>query len=289
MSIPRVTVILPTYNWATVLPFSIGSVLDQTFTDFELLVIGDACTDESERVVESVDDARVRWINLAVGARHQAGPNNEGLRQARGEIVAYIGHDDLWLPRHLELLIGAIRDEHLFSHGHFVYVEPDLPPAISPYSDWTYFRGAWIAPTSVAHQRDVARAIGGWRLPRVTGSLDPEADLWARIYDVGGPPALVPLVTAVKFPAANRPDVYRKRPNHEQATWLQRIRDADDPEAALRAAYDDIVTPRVRPAPGLAARMVRKVRRSLPGILGAPLGTAEYRYRKTRKAKGLDH
>jgi len=42
---PRVTVIMATYNWATVLPYSIGSVLDQTFTDFELLVIGDGCTD----------------------------------------------------------------------------------------------------------------------------------------------------------------------------------------------------------------------------------------------------
>src|ERR1041384_1641145 len=48
---PRVTVIIPPYNWSTVLPYSIGSVLDQTFTDFELLVIGDGCTDDSEAVV----------------------------------------------------------------------------------------------------------------------------------------------------------------------------------------------------------------------------------------------
>ena len=61
---PRVTVVIPTFNWSTVLPYSIGSVLRQTFADFELLVIGDGCTDDSEAVVRAVGDARVRWLNL---------------------------------------------------------------------------------------------------------------------------------------------------------------------------------------------------------------------------------
>src|ERR1700679_2302736 len=98
---PRVTVIIPTFNYAPVLPYSIGSVLRQTFTDFELLVIGDHCTDESESVVTAIADPRVRWINLPVGIKHQSGPNNEGIRQARGQLIAYLGHDDLWLPWHL--------------------------------------------------------------------------------------------------------------------------------------------------------------------------------------------
>jgi len=72
---PRVTVIMATYNWSTVLPYSIGSVLDQTFTDWELLVVGDGCTDDSGRVVAAVGDARVRWIDLRPGTHHQYGPN----------------------------------------------------------------------------------------------------------------------------------------------------------------------------------------------------------------------
>src|SRR5436190_13138901 len=56
---PLVTVVIPTYNWATVLPYSIGSALEQTMGDFELLVIGDGCTDESAEVVRAIDDARV--------------------------------------------------------------------------------------------------------------------------------------------------------------------------------------------------------------------------------------
>ncbi len=285
---PRVTVILPTYNWATVLPFSIGSVLDQTFGDFELLVVGDHCTDESEAVVGAVRDERVRWINLAEGVGHQAGPNNEGLRQARGEIVAYLGHDDLWLPRHLELLLAALDGEHVFAHGHLVFVMPDEAPTIRPSAESSYTRGAWIPPTSVVHRRDAALGVGGWRLPRATGSLDPEADLWARIAERHGPPALEALVTSVKLPAAHRRDVYRDRPHSEQATWLQRIRDTEDPERAFRAAYDDMPMPPSRPVPGLPTRVVRKLRRRFPGILGAPPGTAEHRYLRTRRFKGLD-
>ena len=91
MNDPSVTIIVPTFNWSSVLPFSVGSALRQTFTDFELLVIGDGCTDDSAAVVGALGDERVRWINLATHVGHQSGPNNEGLRQARGGCVAYSG------------------------------------------------------------------------------------------------------------------------------------------------------------------------------------------------------
>src|SRR3954451_5872363 len=99
---PRVTVIIPTYNWSSVLPYSIGSVLRQSFRDFELLVVGDGCTDDSEKVVSAIDDPRVRWINLPENTRHQSGPNNEALRQGEGEIIAHLRHRDLSLPHLLQ-------------------------------------------------------------------------------------------------------------------------------------------------------------------------------------------
>src|SRR5688572_29309589 len=99
---PRITVIIATYNWSTVLPYSIGSVLGQSLTDFELLVIGDGCTDDSEQVVSGIGDPRVQWINIPRHG-HQSGPNNEGIRRARSGYIAYLGHDDLWLPHHFEV------------------------------------------------------------------------------------------------------------------------------------------------------------------------------------------
>ena len=114
---PSVTVIIPTCNWSSVLPYSIGSVLRQTFTDFEVLVFGDGCTDESGAVVRGVGDPRVKWINLPTNTGHQSEPNNEGLRKARGQYIAYLDHDDPWLPHHLSCLISALDEGADLAYG----------------------------------------------------------------------------------------------------------------------------------------------------------------------------
>jgi glycosyltransferase involved in cell wall biosynthesis len=222
---PRVTVIIPTYNWSAVLPYSIGSVLRQTFTDFELLVIGDGCTDDSERVVAAIDDPRVRWINLPENTRHQSGPNNEGLRQARGEIIAYLGHDDLWLPHHLAAHVDALDR----SGSELAYSLCMLIPADGS-SLWPSIprprQGMFSPPSAMTHRRGVTEALGGWRDYR---SLDearewsPDVELWRRAQAAGRAFMFVPRLSAIKFPAGWRRDVYRERPSHEQARWSARI------------------------------------------------------------------
>lgn len=233
---PRVTVITATYNWATVLPYSIGSVLDQTFRDFELLVIGDGCSDESEAVVARVGDPRVRWYNLPSNTGHQSGPNNEGIRRAQGDVIAYLGHDDLWLPQHLELLVHALDQGSRLVHATTLLVKPDSPPILRPRQGWVYRPGVWLAPTTAIHDRALIDAVGGWRRPSETGLLEPEAELWQRVAQHCGPPRWVPHLTSIKLPSALRRDVYKIRPSHEQAYWLQRIRSARAPEEALQAA-----------------------------------------------------
>jgi len=217
---------MATYNWSTVLPYSIGSVLDQTFTDWELLVVGDGCTDDSGRVVAAVGDARVRWIDLQPGTHHQYGPNNEGLRQAAGAIVAYLGHDDLWLPGHLERAVAAIDAGADLTYAIGLPVDTAggcLAPLIET-------QAGWIAPSCVVHRKAVTEAVGGWRDFRQL-TVTPEQDLWLRIRRAGYRMTLVPRLGVVKFPASERPDVYRERPCHEQAAWLDRIRAEPDFEA----------------------------------------------------------
>jgi glycosyltransferase involved in cell wall biosynthesis len=221
---PRVTVIIPTYNWSTVLPYSIASVLDQTFRDFELLVVGDGCTDDSEQVVRAIDDPRVRWINLQSRAGQQYGPNNEGLRQARGELIAYLGHDDLWLPDHLDIAVKGIDGGADLTHSLVLYVDSD--DNRRPYVP---ARPMWIPPTSVVHRRAMSESIGGWRDFREM-TLSPDEDLWTRAAAAGYRFRFLRRLTGVKFPAADRRNVYRERPSHQQEAWLARIRSEPDLE-----------------------------------------------------------
>ena len=105
---PLVSVITATYNWSSVLRYAIESVLWQTLQNFEMLIIGDGCTDDSSGVVASFQDRRLRWHNLPVNSGHQSEPNNAGLAMACGKYVAYLGHDDLWYPTHLASLVDEL-------------------------------------------------------------------------------------------------------------------------------------------------------------------------------------
>jgi glycosyltransferase involved in cell wall biosynthesis len=229
---PRVTAILATYNWSSVLPYSIGSALQQTFADFELLVVGDGCTDDSEEVVRRIPDPRVRWINLAENTGHQSGPNNEGLRQARGEVIAYLGHDDLWLPHHLSSIVNAFDETKCdLAYGLLANIGPNdsfIWPAV-PQERF----GSFSSPCCMAHRRRVTETIGGWRHYRELGTIPPDVELWRRAQRAGCTFTFVPRLTALKFPAGWRRDVYRIRPCHEQAAWLQRIETERDLEQRL--------------------------------------------------------
>ena len=101
---PLYSVVLATYNRGRHIIPTIASVLRQTLADYELLVIGDGCTDDTEATVRSFGDERVIWRNLPQRSGSQSAPNNAGGALARGRYIAYLGHDDLWAPDHLESL-----------------------------------------------------------------------------------------------------------------------------------------------------------------------------------------
>jgi GT2 family glycosyltransferase len=229
MPSPRVTVIVATYNWSTVLPYAIASVLDQTMRDFELLVVGDGCTDDSEQVVAGIRDPRVRWINLPANTGHQFGPNNRGLEEAKGEFIAYLGHDDLWLPHHLQCAVDALElTGAAITYSLVIRIQPDceIGRLAMPMPD----HGLVGPPSCTVYRRSVTEKIGGWGDYRKL-DLTPEIDLLRRAQAAGFQLTQVPRLTVVKFPAAKRKDVYRERPFHEQAAWLERIRAEPDFEA----------------------------------------------------------
>lgn len=96
-----VSVIVPTWNRARELPRAIRSALTQTLPPLEVLVCDDGSTDGSREVVHALDDARVRWIPGPRGGR-PAVPRNRGIRESRGQWLAFLDSDDQWSPEKIE-------------------------------------------------------------------------------------------------------------------------------------------------------------------------------------------
>jgi len=103
---PKVSVIIPTYNRADMVGDAIQSVLDQTYADWELIVVDDGSEDNTRDVVASYNDSRVRYIyqdNMKL-----PGARNTGIRASTGEYVAFLDSDDLFLPEKLQLQIAVM-------------------------------------------------------------------------------------------------------------------------------------------------------------------------------------
>lgn len=98
---PCVSVIMPVYNVQAYVAEAIQSVLDQTFIDFELIIVDDGGTDDSIAICKSFDDSRIRIVHQE--NRGLAGARNSGIAEARGRFIALIDSDDRWLPEKLSL------------------------------------------------------------------------------------------------------------------------------------------------------------------------------------------
>jgi glycosyltransferase involved in cell wall biosynthesis len=105
---PKVSVIIPTYNAMTYLSETVESVLRQTYPDFELLIIDDGSSDQTVQWISQLVDSRVRLIpqtNQGVAVAR-----NTGIAKAQGEYVAFLDHDDLWEPTKLEKQVRYLED-----------------------------------------------------------------------------------------------------------------------------------------------------------------------------------
>ena len=104
---PKVSVIIPTYNRASLLQEAIDSVLNQTYTNWEVIIVDDASEDNTEKVVKAISDSRVHYIRHSQN-KGGADARNTGIDNSQGDYVAFLDSDDIWEPTKLETQLDQI-------------------------------------------------------------------------------------------------------------------------------------------------------------------------------------
>jgi len=190
---PRVSVIIPTYNRAHLIDRAIQSVLAQTYQDFEVIVVDDGSTDNTEEVVLSFGSEKMLYIrhdkNRGVGAAR-----NTGIRVARGEYIAFQDSDDEWYPNRLDEISGIMEDrkdiDFIFSYGK-VIKNGDIIGDVgrAPWANdlskeelvVRLFSGNFIALQAVVVKKEKILEVGGFdeRLPSAE-----DYELWLRLLPI---------------------------------------------------------------------------------------------------------
>lgn len=193
---PKVSIIIPSYNCESYIAQTIDSVLSQTFKDFELIVIDDGSTDKTQEIAASYGN-RVRLITQANAGRCVA--RNRGIREAKGELICLMDHDDYWFPEKLARQVDEFRahPEVGAVYSTFIVWDPDqdgrfaepssfdrsrFPDVVNPdFSGWIYHQfllDCWMLTSAAMFRAEVFKRCGVFdeQLP-----FSEDWDLWFRI------------------------------------------------------------------------------------------------------------
>lgn len=123
----KVSVVIPTYNSAKYIVSTVESVLNQTYPDFEVIVVDDGSTDETQQLLQPYRD-RISYIFQE--NKKYSGARNTGLRAATGEYIAFLDSDDLWLPTKLEEQVAVFsgHPDVVLVHCAAAYIDPQGQP-----------------------------------------------------------------------------------------------------------------------------------------------------------------
>jgi hypothetical protein len=195
MTSARLSVVIPAYNAAGTIRSAVASILNQTMPVLETIVVDDGSADATVEVVAGIADPRVRLVSRPNGGPSAA--RNAGIAAARGDWVAFLDSDDLWLPGYVERATAALSaapnpgfaytDAYVFDSGRGqVKVGSASDALVPPPPDRASFLTALIRRnfvfTSAAVPAAVLAAVGGYD---ESLRLSEEYDLWLRILVAG--------------------------------------------------------------------------------------------------------
>ena len=191
MNTPLVSAVIPTRNRSDRLRTALQSVLDQTFTDIEIIVVDDASSDDTEKTLESLaQKTGLRYLRNEIrqGASRS---RNIAIQEARGEFIAGLDDDDTWHPQRVEKLLDAFNDgvSAVCAYDLMVYKKREViwkkKPRIT-HQDLLYYNRVG---NQVLTKRDYLLDVGGFdeSLPSAQ-----DYDLWIRMTEEYGPVVTVP-------------------------------------------------------------------------------------------------
>jgi glycosyltransferase involved in cell wall biosynthesis len=184
---PAVSILMPTFNRLEFVPPAVESVLAQSFTDWELIIADDGSDSETKGYLQSLRHPRVRVLWMAHTGR-PAVMLNAALRVARGEFIAFLDSDDVWLPRKLELQVASLRrrPDRRWSCTAFALIDAAGRPLAGARAGWPavsgkvrdrLFTDAVIAMPSVIAARSLFEQVGTFDEDLV---MNQDGDLWLR-------------------------------------------------------------------------------------------------------------
>ena len=241
MPAPSVSIVVATYNSSHLLRYALESIRRQDFADWEAIVVGDHCTDDSAEVVKALDDDRFRFVNLERNSGQQATPNNVGVRLAQGEFLAFLNHDDLYLPNHLSVNLERMRNE---TADLFCCPFAEIPPEqidsiperrirarVGGYAKkGRYNPNHFHIASSWFMRRALSDRVGPWRVEAET-FVTPSQDWLFRAWRAGAAIRCPRRITMIAIPCGLRKDSYRRRESPEHDFIFREVIET----AALRA------------------------------------------------------
>lgn len=165
---PRVSIVIPAYNQAAYLGEAIQSALNQTYRDYEIIVVNDGSTDTTSEIASRYKD---QIVYICQENRGLSGARNTAIRNARGEFIALLDADDVWLPEFLEKAVPLFSSypqaamvysgyRYIDSQGNEIGVPTRkvVPPDLATQIFLKY--GNWLVPSAVVFRRDFAIEVG---------------------------------------------------------------------------------------------------------------------------------
>lgn len=173
MKSPVFSIIVTTYNRKELLPKAIGSALNQTFPNFEILVIDNGSTDGTDVVVKGIGDTRINYVNNPNPTPSCEAPRNLGIQMAKGSLISFLDDDDLWYPDKLKKVKQAFDenpDAYAVCHNLNKRIDGKISGLIKcgPWTDKLYevllYERCCITPTALTIKADLLRKLDGFKV-----------------------------------------------------------------------------------------------------------------------------